>query len=279
MLTRLVLSMFVVVAAVILAPTDPRGPPMDRLGLWGVRTPATPSRGIGTSAKELSFWDGDSGQGLFDSYGGNDIVAWSEGGAVWNTFDAELAQFPDTVLIWFQVCTGKNTGTEQVVDTIIDLIRQRTAVPIYVSALDASPSCTLGQPDVAQDLADYLVAKGSALAGPVMTPLSYPDEMRDNCHANEVGNDIWGADLAAFFDGRLSLGLALVRGVARSLDVPDTHLFVDDIVWLVDREITLGVMRTACISVQMPISVGGRWRSFIDRAFRSGGHGYRLLLR
>ena len=97
-------------------------------------------------SQELSFWDGDSGQGLFDSYGGNDIVAWSEGGAVWNTFDAELAQFPDTVLIWFQVCTGKNTGTEQVVDTIIDLIRQRTAVPIYVSALDASPSCTLGQP-------------------------------------------------------------------------------------------------------------------------------------
>ena len=84
--------------------------------------------------------------------------------AVWNTFDAELAQFPDTVLIWFQVCTGKNTGTEQVVDTIIDLIRQRTAVPIYVMRprrlAELHVSC---QPDVAQDLADYLVAKGSAL--------------------------------------------------------------------------------------------------------------------
>ena len=111
--------------------------------------------------QELSFWDGRQRPGdvrHLPVVTRTSVACARRPVLLGTTFDAELAQFPDTVLIWFQVCTGKNTGTEQVVDTIIDLIRQRTAVPIYVSALDASPSCTLGQPDVAQDLADYLVA-------------------------------------------------------------------------------------------------------------------------
>ena len=178
-------------------------------------------------------------------------------------FDGELAQYPDTSLIWWEICiragTGANTG---MADTVIDLIRQRTTVPIYVSPLDATPGCNLGDPPASEEVVDYLVAKGSALRGPIMTPLS-GNELADSCHASEIGDDIWGADLAEFFDGNFEPG----QGSGPFLDVPTTHVFVDDIAWMVDQEITFGCTADGLYYCPDADITRGQMASFIDGAF------------
>ena len=51
------------------------------------------------------------------------------------------------------------------------------------------------------------------------------------------------------------------------MDVPDTHLFVDDIVWLVDREITFGCDADGLYFCPDADISRGQMASFIDRAF------------
>ena len=69
-----------------------------------------------------------------------------------------------------------------------------------------------------------------------MTPLS-GNELADSCHASEIGDDIWGADLR-----RSSLtGISsLVRGVARSWMFRPRMCSWMTIAWMVDQEITFG---------------------------------------
>ncbi len=215
-------------------------------------------------SQELNFWDGQDGQGSFSIYGGDVVESWADPNAdVWDRFDQELGEHPDTVLIWWQLCIFRNANTpESTVDAVVDLIRQRTTAPIYVSPLDKSVSCNRGDPEHGEVLADYLVNSGQAFHGPVMTPLSGA-QMKDDCHASETGNDIWGADLAEFFDGDFQPG----PGSGPFLDVPSSHVFADNIIWMVDNEITLGCTADGLYFCPEANVTRGQMASFIDRAW------------
>jgi hypothetical protein len=75
-----------------------------------------------------------------------------------------------------------------------------------------------------------------------MTPLD-DTETNDGCHGNELGDLVWGADLAEFFDGdgpppggEPPPG----GGTGSFVDVPADHVFAADIEWLAAEGITRG---------------------------------------
>jgi hypothetical protein len=201
------------------------------IGVVGCSNTENAIDGYLTVSSEDRLWNLDTVSG---DYGGDAISSWTiPTSDVWTQFDNLLARYPETSVIWWQLCVFReSTEGNEVVDNIVSLIRQRLpTAPIYASALDNTTSCTLGSPAKSQAFVDYLVGKGSVLAGPVMTALT-ADQSDDGCHANDAGKLIWGADLAEFFDGSFSGD--------RFIDVPATHPFYDDIEWLAAAGITAG---------------------------------------
>ncbi len=190
------------------------------------------------STKRL-LWAKDDTIGNGSTYSGKSISEWSAPGSVaWDIFDAALAAHPETSAIWWELCVRAGSGdTNATVDAIVSLIRQRLPnVPIYASALDATPGCGVGDPARSQQFVDYLVAKGSVERGPVMTALTSSQTDAGGCHANDVGKPIWGQDLVDFFD----LGIVPPPATGTFADVPSTHTFYADIEWLAAEGITKG---------------------------------------
>lgn len=144
-----------------------------------------------------AFWSAAS----IASYGGGSVVQWEKASDPrWATFDEQLAA-RGAAAVWLQLCVADSfNGPLTVADNIVALIRQRTNVPIYASAIDDTPSCNRSNPALSQDMVDHLVANGSAERGPVMQPLTASQTL-DGCHANDVGDDVWGETLALFFTG------------------------------------------------------------------------------
>lgn len=145
-------------------------------------------------------------------YGGGGIGRWfvdigGERGRYWEGFDAELAQHPETAVVWLNVCTVRQNAQDSfdsaaaVIDEISDRI---PGVTIYASAQPTYADghfCGLageGGPEAMASLVSRIVDAGLALPGPVMGPLTEA-QTRDGCHANEDGQLVLGRQLLDFF--------------------------------------------------------------------------------
>lgn len=266
--------------AVIAAPAFSQvDPPTDgHVGVIGCSNTDNAVSGYHDVSDAHVLWHGDGyddpnddHDGVLEGYRSKSLREWADVGSskfniAWGLFDEQLAAHPDTVAIWWQFCTGPDSEhpIEQV-DTVYALIRQRTNVPIYASPLDRSPSCTPGNPDLGEEFVEYLVDNGWGYRGPILTPLTYPGEMRDNCHANEVGDDIWGTDLAEFFEDGFVPGPG--GGGADFLDVPPDHTFYAEINWMRDEAITLGCDANGLYYCPADPVTRAQMASFLDRAF------------
>ncbi len=207
-----------------------------RVGFIGCSNTSNAIEGYHTVSSEETFWD-------WMDYGGGSVDFWADPGSTyWDKFDSALAAHPGTEAIWWELCTHKNEGSNATVDAIVALIRQRLPnVAIYASPLDDTPTCARGDAVTSQGYVDYLVGKGSVLAGPVMTPLN-SSQTDDGCHGNAAGKQVWGQDLAVFFDGATFPpgGGGGGGGTGTFADVPTTHTFYTDIEWLAAEGITKG---------------------------------------
>ncbi|HDH03877.1 MAG TPA: hypothetical protein ENH15_06505 [Actinobacteria bacterium] len=271
--TIAMLGLMMATAAPTVGQEDP--PTGGRVGVLGCSNTDNVVSGYFDVSDANVMWDGediddpnDDFDGVFMAYRSKSMNEWEDpNNPGWDTFDSELAQFPDTVAIWMQICVGppsRGHTTEQI-DNIITLIRQRTDVPIYASPLDRSPSCLVGSPDLGDEFVDHIVNTGQGFRGPIISPLD-DSQMRDNCHANEIGDDIWGADLAAFFDENFVPGPG-GGGGDDFLDVPTSNTFYTEIAWLVDNGITLGCDAAGLYYCPDDSVSRAQMASFIDRAF------------
>lgn len=220
--------------AVVTAGPEPASASNHNVGVVGCSNTLNAINGYHTVTSEGTMWPAEA----ISSYGGNAVTEWSNPSFQdWAVFDSALSAHPNTTAIWWQLCVRDNSpDTEASVDSIIASIRARVGdMPVYASALDDTPSCTRGDPDKAQQFVDYLLANGDVLAGPVMTPLA-SNETADGCHANDIGEPIWGTDLAVFFDG----AEPPPPPDGGFVDVPTSHTFYSEITAIADAAITVG---------------------------------------
>lgn len=224
----------------VVASTPPAGAAIGDVGVLGCSNTAIATIGYHQVSDVGRLWFASTEDNPLADYWGQDIVAWADengqGQKAWAAFDALVTANPQTSSVWFQVCVRADSpGSTATVDTIVDLIRDRLpAATIYASALDDTPSCMVGDPETSQTYVDHLVDTGQAVRGPTMSPL--PADQVKGCHASGDGLILHGTDLASYFDdgvtpGQPSTGFA---------DVPDSHVFADDIVWLANSGITRG---------------------------------------
>ena len=192
------------------------------------------------------FWSRDS----TSNYGGGALYEWADPDAsYWNEFSEALRAYPDTTDIWIELCLRQPSepsataadlaAGEAVVAHVRDLAPN---VTVYVSPYNAfeGVECWLAGPyglDVAEDIAEHLVATGQALAGPTVGPLDPSLLKDDGCHANDEGGILQAEQLVAFFYGDGSTPIP--SGSDAFLDIAGS-VFKADIEWLADRQITTG---------------------------------------
>lgn len=161
------------------------------------------------------FWPWES----VKSYSGGTVANWANPDAeeedrYWNTFNANAAQYPDTNVVWIQLCFRANesssTGitTEQQSNLTYTINRVKQILPeatLIVSPQngfvmqDCGATGPYGQLN-AVELADWAVSQGLALRGPDTGPLDHSQLRADLCHLNKFGSAFVGPQMATFFD-------------------------------------------------------------------------------
>jgi hypothetical protein len=143
-------------------------------------------------------------------YGGGAVSRWAgqkEGGRYWGQFTENMQARPASI-IWWQLCILSGNDDSNYQDAQEVLAQLRRDIPagstIYVSAQNdyTDPNqCGIGPPnapEIAQAVADRLVANDGVRRGPKMSTLS-PSETNGGCHPNDAGREKFGHDLLAFF--------------------------------------------------------------------------------
>lgn len=151
------------------------------------------------------FWN------IRGDYSGASVGMWargvSGGGGPWGDFDANLAEYPDTAALWWQLCTlnGSPRDGLEAAAVVLEALRARLpGAPIYVSAQpDYVPAgiCEISGadgPSFMAEVAAALVADFDVLAGPMTGPLTEADTV-GGCHAGESGQILMGEQLLAAF--------------------------------------------------------------------------------
>jgi hypothetical protein len=150
-----------------------------------------------------------------DGYAGGDIADWAIlGDSRWNVFQQAMDALGASG-IWLQVCIsgGRSdaaANAEDIADVEVvaaEIQRRAPGATIYVSALPdyqpmtLCPKKGLGGPGIARDLADHLVAAGTATRGPITGPLDTmtTTASSNNCGLDDAGRILVGGQLLGFF--------------------------------------------------------------------------------
>jgi hypothetical protein len=141
-------------------------------------------------------------------YGGASVGMWARGsGGMWDAFESNLAEHPETKVLWWQLCTLNGSQRDGIDAAAIVLEELRARIPgvtIYVSAQpDYVPAgiCDISGadgPSFMAEVAAALVADFDVLAGPMTGPLTEADTV-GGCHASESGQILMGEQLLAAF--------------------------------------------------------------------------------
>jgi cell wall-associated NlpC family hydrolase len=148
------------------------------------------------------FWN------IRGDYGGASVGMWARGvGGAWASFDENLASYPGTNVLWWQLCTlngSPRDGLDAAVMVLDQLRARMPGVTIYVSGqpeYEPAGICDISGPTgpafMAQVAAD-LVSQQGLLAGPVTGPLAESDTI-GGCHASSSGQVLMGEQLLAAF--------------------------------------------------------------------------------
>lgn len=143
-------------------------------------------------------------------YGGGGIGLWAkdltDASTYWGAFAARLRDFPNTNVVWWNLCTRAGSpedSFEAARSVLAEIERRIPGVVVYVSAQPdySDEACGLAGPDGPANMravAGQLVEETSAQAGPMMGPLA-ANETSDGCHANQAGRALMGGQLLDFF--------------------------------------------------------------------------------
>jgi hypothetical protein len=144
-------------------------------------------------------------------YPGGAVGLWAKGApggsGLWDAFDQNLAQQPETSLLWWQLCTLNGSPRDGLESALIVLDALYARIPnatIYVSPQpDYEPAgiCDISGPTgpaFMAEVSDQLVSQYGIQPGPVTGPLGADDTI-GGCHANESGQELLGTQLLAFF--------------------------------------------------------------------------------
>jgi hypothetical protein len=147
------------------------------------------------------FWN------IRGDYGGASVGMWARGGGMWEEFDTNLLEHPDTRLLWWQLCTlngSPRDGLESAAIVLEGLLDRIPGATIYVSAQpDYEPAGICGisgrnGPAFMAEVAAALVGQFGLQPGPVVGPLTESDTV-GGCHASESGQILMGEQLLAAF--------------------------------------------------------------------------------
>ena len=154
---------------------------------------------------------GSSSNQLWPYYetGGGTVVEWiAPGSQYWLAFDQMHAANP-IQRVWVMLCTrdddyGGDLGLlRQQARTWLRQLRTRTDAPVYFSSmfeyLDQSCSSVTRSVGDTATIRDELVAAGTVLPGPVLAPLDSTQLANGRCDQNELGQEVHGRQLQAFF--------------------------------------------------------------------------------
>lgn len=145
-------------------------------------------------------------------YGGGSVAAWMRGltdvrSRYWSSFEEGLAEFPETEVIFWGLCTNRGQPSDSVENALIVLEEIRMRAPDAAIVVGSQPTYAAGHvchisgadgPAKMQELAATLVAQEGLIAGPPLGPLTEA-QTRDGCHANREGMALLGNQLVEFF--------------------------------------------------------------------------------
>lgn len=144
-------------------------------------------------------------------YGGGSVGMWERGIAggsgLWDAFDANLAAYPGTSILWWQLCTlngSPRDGLDAAVNVLTAIRARMPGVTIYVSAqpeYEPPGICDISGPTgpaFMAEVAAQMVGQQGLAAGPTVGPLTATDTI-GGCHASESGQTLMGRQLLQVF--------------------------------------------------------------------------------
>ncbi len=175
-LTAVVLTIGFLVSSFHFVPTRAISPAdVTRIGAVGCSNTRQHLQAYQDSSTQDKFWPWES----VDDYSGGTLANWAyPREKYWTIFNANAALYPDTSVVWIQMCIrsgeSSQTGmsTEQQDDLVYVINRVKQTLPnatIVVSPLngfvaqDCSATGLYGQPN-SVELADWAAAQGIALS-------------------------------------------------------------------------------------------------------------------
>lgn len=175
----------------------PRTPPPATVAVIGCSNTQQAVAGYHRVSSAQTLWSERDLQG----YGGKCIIDWANpDNPAWRGFEANLGRYRLTNKVWWEFCTHANEGTnESHADAALAILRTKTTLPVYVSVMDLTPSCTRADHAASIALVNHLLTQGVVFAGPVLSPLE-EHQTEDGCHPAPEGEEIWGRELSEFFD-------------------------------------------------------------------------------
>ena len=179
------------------------------LGWLGCSMTRDLGNGMAANGTHSSWQNTDqNGAKVLKSYSGGGLPVWGQpdvnGHTIkWNAFDRGLANWQNTNLIFWQVCTKQEDITatpevrlDQLEHIATQLATKAPGIPVFIinqPDYDGIVCSITGPEGVAysQSLVDLALEQGLALeaTGLTLGPLG-PEDVKDSCHANQTGQDV-----------------------------------------------------------------------------------------
>ena len=172
--------------------------------------------GCSNTRETVEGYDHVGGKKMWDAerrYGSGTVLDWSQDvdeSRYWNVFDELLEKYPQTDVIWWELCImdGDRATSYDHAAVILDEVRERIpGVVVYVSAL---ADYTEGVCEITgtwglekgKELAEELVSRNDdVFAGPLLGPMTPADTAEDGCHLSSPdGKRKLGNQMRLFFD-------------------------------------------------------------------------------
>lgn len=150
------------------------------------------------------FWPSDARY----SGGGIDSAGWANASTYyWAEYELEVSSFGQPKAIWVEDCGSNSTNPWSDVLQFFTILNQVSpGVPVYMSSISnflpngTCPRAGLTGVPQTENMTKMAIAKGLALAGPIMGPLGPTTLDSSRCHPNTAGELLLGAQLVKFFD-------------------------------------------------------------------------------
>ena len=162
-----------------------------------------------------NFWPTSTvGNTAAAPYGGGSLYNWYvqlEKGKIgrWETFENGMKNYPNTNIVWWELCASPDSADmsyEEVVEVYNAIKVIAPDAEIYATPSPEWPDsgdvfCSQNNgPAKTAEFIDKMVEEGLVKRGPTLIPLGADEITPDGCHANLIGEEIWGNDLKDFFD-------------------------------------------------------------------------------